>query len=76
MHFRNVLSLELLFILCRGATSHAKIVGLRSDSKFDDYTQNCSEKQSKSKNQPERELNSKICIFYIIYASARCLTNE
>jgi hypothetical protein len=36
-----------------GATGHAKMAGRRPDLKFDDYTQNSSDLQSKFKNQPE-----------------------
>jgi hypothetical protein len=36
-----------------GATGHTKRMGRRPNPKFDDYTQNSSEIQSKSKNQPQ-----------------------
>jgi hypothetical protein len=35
------------------ATGHAKKAGRRPDPKFDDYTQNSSDLQSKFKNQPQ-----------------------
>jgi hypothetical protein len=36
-----------------GTTGHAKRAGRRPDTKFDDYTQNSSEKLAKFKNQPQ-----------------------
>jgi hypothetical protein len=41
-----------------GATDHTKRVSRRSNPKIDDYTQNSSENQSKSKNQPQNSTSA------------------
>jgi hypothetical protein len=58
--YKDRVSLEFLFVLlCSrarlggGATGHAKMAGLWPDSKFDDYTQNSSDLQSKFKNESQ-----------------------
>jgi hypothetical protein len=63
-----MVSLEILFVLLcfklsrqklgGGTTGHAKRVGQRPDPKFDDYTQNSSDLQSKFKNQPQNNNRS------------------
>jgi hypothetical protein len=65
MHYRKIVSEKLLFVLlCSrqkpggGATSHAKRAGRRLDPKFDDYTQNSSDLQSKFKNQPQNNIRA------------------
>jgi hypothetical protein len=47
-----------------GATGHAKRAGRRSNPKFDDYTQNSSDLQSKFKNESFCEILAKLKDFY------------